>query len=144
MVKKILFMTLLILLFTMVFGLEYNFLAAGVSALGSLAGALAGENLAPAIIILEAKAGIIDEDELMSPFSTTLYDAIDQGRILGATLGGIAVKYLFFEKPDPGKIILDFALGYAGAALISNLSEGIIRDFFAIPTVEGLIFGIVW
>ncbi len=144
MAKKILLMTLMFLLFTMAFGLEYNFLAAGASALGCLAGALAGENLAPAMIVLEAKTGIIDEDELMSPFSTTLYDAIDQGRILGATLGGIAIKYLFFEKPDPGKIILDFAMGYTGAALISNLSEGVIRDFFAIPVGEGLIFGIVW
>ena len=124
--------------------LTWNPIQAGSCAVGALVGGYLGRTLAAPTVILLSKLGVIDEDELFSPFSTLLYDAVDEGGIIGGTIGGVLVKYVFFEKPDPGKIVIDTIFSYSISKILSQFSEGWVEYYVVEPSSLGLYLGFEW
>ncbi len=117
------------------FSLGYDPGVSVASSLGSIFGAYVGENVAVPVLIAAGKLGIIDEGEIFSPFSTLMYDAMDTGRIMGAVLAGLTIKYAFFQEFNPATLVLDTALAlstlkiseilFGGNRIISSVAVGI-------------------
>ncbi len=138
--KRIVFLTLL-LSSSLLLGINYDVAAAAGSAVGSIVGYYAGENLTPPILILCAKIGIINEDELFSPFSTLIYDAIDEGRIIGSILGAMVVKYGILQKKLLPGMMLDSIFSYS---LLKIIQKTFGTNFYMTAGTNGLIMGVIW
>lgn len=117
--------------------------AAIAGAVGGEIGVMAGENLAPAILIGLSKVGLVDEDELFSPFSTLLYDSIEEGKILGAVLGTELAEFVAGRR-SLGDFLVESILSYATLKVMSYVFEGWLRDFVLYPAACGLIAGVEW
>ncbi len=117
--------------------------AAIAGAVGGEIGVMVGENLAPAILIGLSKVGLVDEDELFSPFSTFLYDSIEEGKILGAVLGTELAEFVAGRR-SLGDFLVESILSYATLKVMSYVFEGWLRDFVLYPAACGLIAGVEW
>jgi len=136
------FVFILILASVISFCISYDFKAAAGSYLGSTVGAYIGENVAAPILILSSKIGLIDEDELFSPFSTLMYDAIDEGKVIGATVGGVLVKYIFFEKPTVVNVGIDLILSYTAAEVFKDIFGA--DNLFFVSGAASVELGVIW
>ena len=127
---------LIILLPLMAFSL--NFQEGLACAFGSYIGAEIGKELAVPTLILASKLGLVDEDEIFSPFSTLIYDSVIIGERLGGSLIPVAVRYILFEEFDPGRFVMDLFLSYALYELTDVLSDNALVSALA----EGFYFSV--
>ncbi len=145
--KKTLFI-LLLLSVALSFSYTYNFNAAVVSSLGSVLGAYIGQNLSVPILIFLNKISLINED-IYSPFSTTMFDAMDTGALVGSVVGGVAAKYIYTKNINLGYILLDTAISLSVYSIVKNISENFtddqfLKDVVISPISSGIVLGGVW
>lgn len=95
----------------------YDFAVGGVSVAGSALGAYSGQLLAVPVLMAFSNIGLVKED-IFSPFSTAMYDAMDWGSGIGCVVGGIASKYIYLALVDRVWDWQSFAIDTLSTSLI--------------------------
>ncbi len=95
----------------------YDFAVGGISAAGAAIGAYSGQLLAVPVLMMFSNIGLIKED-IFSPFSTAMYDAMDWGSGIGCVVGGITAKYAYLALVDRVWDWQSFAIDSLSASVI--------------------------
>ncbi len=137
---------ILILLLTISFSYTYDLKVASLSSLGAICGAYVGQNVSVPILIILNKFSIVKGD-IFSPFSTAMYDAMDNGAMFGSVVGAIATKYICLGKYDIGEMLFDTTV----SLMIYSISKELFSHFdamtntvFLSPIANGIALGGVW
>ena len=132
--KRVFLFIIFVLLISMTLS-AYDLSLAGISAVGAAAGAYTGLLLSVPVLILLSNTGMIEED-IYSPFSTAMYDAMDFGSALGAIVGGITAKYTYITLRRVSwnfKNIAFDVITTSFVVMLSHITMDIIENYVDIP-----------
>lgn len=133
------------------FSLDYSPVLAGLSAVGSSAGAYIGENLAVPALIIMNKMGFVSDD-IFSPFSTVMADAIETGAVVGTVIGGVIAKHVYLAFNGDFQVenlivdsVISSVVAYVAHEVVKSFcDDSLISDIFVVPGINGLVLGGVW
>ncbi len=133
-------MTLSILIAAVsIFAMGFDPTVAGAVLLSSAAGYYVGGEMAVPTLIFMSKLGVIDEEEIFSPFSTLVYDSIESGKRFGALLGALTAKAILTGvKPS---LLMDFVMECVAIEIGFAFED---YSFIAVPTLSGVFLGVIW
>ncbi len=106
----------------------YDFAIGGVSVAGSALGAYSGQLLAVPVLIMFSDMGLVRED-IFSPFSTAIYDAMDLGSGIGCVMGGMAAKYTYLALVNGVWDWQSFAIDAFATSIVVTVSHLFFNSF---------------